>query len=272
MPFQSILFPTDFSQDAYDAVPYVRAAVERFGASLRLVHALDVPVSAYASPKGFEGTKWDFRHLREDAERALASFAAEQFPGPRPDTFLQTGDPARAIVETARSTTADLIMMPTHGHGRFRSMLLGSVTAKVLHDAECPVWTSHTKREPASYTARPEWGRMVVAVDLGPESVKLLQFVKEIANATGSTVRLVHAPYSADEPPDELAKMQESAGTNFEVSRGPGTVAKVVGDACVRDRADLLVIGRGGTSALAGRLRTHAYTLVRDAPCPVLSL
>ena len=33
-------------------------------------------------------------------------------------------------------------MMPTHGRGPFRRFVLGSVTAKVLHDAPCPVWTS----------------------------------------------------------------------------------------------------------------------------------
>jgi Universal stress protein family len=32
-------------------------------------------------------------------------------------------------------------MMPTRGSGRFRAFVLGSVTAKVLNDAECPVWT-----------------------------------------------------------------------------------------------------------------------------------
>jgi hypothetical protein len=34
-----------------------------------------------------------------------------------------------------------MILMPTHGYGPFRQMLLGSVTAKVLHDSKCPVLT-----------------------------------------------------------------------------------------------------------------------------------
>jgi hypothetical protein len=45
-------------------------------------------------------------------------------------------------VEFAANHHVDLVMMPTHGVGTFRSFLVGSVTAKVLHDANCPVWTA----------------------------------------------------------------------------------------------------------------------------------
>ena len=47
----------------------------------------------------------------------------------------------------AKANQIDLIMMPTHGYGRFRALLLGSVTAKVLHDADCPVWTAVHREE-----------------------------------------------------------------------------------------------------------------------------
>ena len=48
-------------------------------------------------------------------------------------------NPPIRIVSYAREHTIDLIMMPTHGYGPFRSLLIGSVTAKVLHDIELPV-------------------------------------------------------------------------------------------------------------------------------------
>jgi nucleotide-binding universal stress UspA family protein len=37
-------------------------------------------------------------------------------------------------------------------------------------------------------------------------------------------------------------------------------------------RSDLLVIGRSSHSGLAGRLRTHSYAIIREAPCPVISV
>ena len=54
--------------------------------------------------------------------------------------ILVTGDAATRIAEVAKSGF-DFIIMPTHA-GTFRRMLLGSTTAKVLHDADCPVLTS----------------------------------------------------------------------------------------------------------------------------------
>ena len=59
--------------------------------------------------------------------------------------------------------------MPTHGYGIFRSMLLGSVTAKVLHDAACPVWTGvHVEETPPNSAA---FERILCAVDLTDKSI-----------------------------------------------------------------------------------------------------
>ncbi len=52
------------------------------------------------------------------------------------------GDPASLIIDYTNDNGIDLICLPTHGYGTFRRALLGSVTAKVLHDAGIPVWTS----------------------------------------------------------------------------------------------------------------------------------
>ena len=51
------------------------------------------------------------------------------------------GDAATRIAEVERERGLDLIVMPTHA-GVFRRMLLGSTTAKVLNDADCPVLTT----------------------------------------------------------------------------------------------------------------------------------
>ncbi len=61
---------------------------------------------------------------------------------------LVIGDAALAIVQTAREEKADLIMMPSHSF-TFYQFLMGSVTAKVLHGTERPVWTgAHVQESP----------------------------------------------------------------------------------------------------------------------------
>ena len=49
------------------------------------------------------------------------------------------GDPAFAILEQAKASQADLILMGTHGRGGLARFLIGSVSNSVLHQADCPV-------------------------------------------------------------------------------------------------------------------------------------
>jgi hypothetical protein len=85
-------------------------------------------------------------------------FLQDEFAGVLLSRVLVEGDPATEIVNHAKNERIDLIMMPTHGHGPFRALLLGPVTAKVLHDAECPVrTTAHTDKKMADPADR--WSR-----------------------------------------------------------------------------------------------------------------
>lgn len=49
------------------------------------------------------------------------------------------GNPAYAILEQAKASQSDLIMMGTHGRGGLSRFLMGSVSHSVLHQAPCPV-------------------------------------------------------------------------------------------------------------------------------------
>jgi nucleotide-binding universal stress UspA family protein len=51
-----------------------------------------------------------------------------------------------------------------------------------------------------------------------------------------------------------------------------GEVAKTVCSFAKEAGADLLVIGRGPKDRMDGRLTAHAYAIIRQSPCPVLSI
>jgi nucleotide-binding universal stress UspA family protein len=179
-------------------------------------------------------------------------------------------------------------MMPTHGYGAFRRALLGSVTAKVLHDAQIPVWTAAHAPEP-NHRAHPQPRHILCALDLKPESRHTLEFAIDLAKDTEATIDLVHvAPEGEVEPfnseaqlhelvveaaRDKLFKIQEEAGgPDIEPVLAGGSVADMVRNVGLRKRSDLVVIGRGGIQKGLGRLRANSYSIVREASCPVLSV
>ena len=146
LPFKKILFPVDFSEPCVALVPYVKEMQRHFNAELALVHAYGPEALAYSALPITDP------HLPEEAKAAqeerMMSFAETHFPGTHVEMFTGVGEPAAVIHDVVKREGADLVMLPTHGRGPLRRMLLGSVTTKILHDLTVPVWTGHPLRIP----------------------------------------------------------------------------------------------------------------------------
>lgn len=282
--FQHILFPVDSSERCSAVRPFVTALAQRFHSRLTLMTVVQIPTSWYGGFDAGIPVMIDLPEMEEAARKELEIFCNDSMV----DRVVTEGDPASEITQFAVANDIDLIAMPTHGYGRFRRLLLGSVTAKVLHDARCPVWT-------ATHTEDPELGKHVTChsimatIDLSSMTVPMLHYYAEVARDFNAKLRLVHAVPSADNdtsyPLDqdfrtflmqsarkEIGRLQATAGTNFEVCMEGGSVSKVVRAAALHHDADLIVIGRGKLHDTFGQLRTNAYAIIRDAPCPVLSI
>lgn len=286
MIFKKILFPVDFSERSHAIVPHVRAACNRFGASLTLVHHFQVPALAYVAPEAPVVFDFPADEIRASAAQKLSQFAETAFPGMAVNKIVDEGDPGVCIAELARTLHIDLIMLPTRGRGRFRAALLGSVTAKTLHDAECAVWTeAHCEETGAAHA---EWRNIVCAIDTVPEGSRLIRFAASLAASAKAALSLVHATtaadaggqtfelefteFSRDRARQTIAGMQQDAETNLPVCIETGNIPNVVHHAAESLKADVVLIGRGALPHFAGRLRSHAYAIVRDMPCPVLSV
>jgi len=289
MKFTNILYPVDFSERCRTVAPFVNAVAKRNRASLTLVNFVEIPPLWYGTAEAPCVPTFNIETMIEEAGQTLRLFAKEFFPDTQPKLLVEEGDPGSCIVETGRASGVDLIMMPTRGRGRFRAALLGSVTAKVLHDSECPVWTAAHAETPG-YFAAADWRNVVCAIDTTPEALRLIGYAKQMASAYGAAVHLVHATpppvetrpemylnrdfeaFLKDSARQSIAAMQKEAGTNFRVCVEAGDVSSIVAAAAGEDKADLVLIGRGALPHFAGRLRTHVYSIIRDAPCPVLSV
>jgi nucleotide-binding universal stress UspA family protein len=287
MPYKNVLFPVDFSDRSHAVVPHVRELCDRFHTSLTLLHLVEIPVLAYGgvdSPVTFD---FPMAEIKQGAQKKLAQFAAAEFPGMAVKTYVGEGNPGSCIAELARAWGIDLIMLPTRGRGRFRAALLGSVTASTLHDAACAVWTeAHCEEAGAEHA---EWKSIVCAIDTVPEGSRLLRIAADLSAASGAQVHVMHAvamaeagamerfdreftPFLKDRARQTIVDMQKEAGTSFDVCIETGNIPDTVRKAAVGHNADVVLIGRGALPHFAGRLRSHAYAIVRDMPCPVLSV
>ena len=284
-----ILVPIDFSERCLGAARYAEALARRFGSQISLVHVLE-PMRYEISSLEFGGSAiGDLAANRAaQARQQLDLFLADELQGVPVHRVLLEGDPARRIVEYAHERHCGLIALPTHGYGPFRRFILGSVTAKVLHDADCPVWTG-VHLEDAPHVDSIAFRTVLCAVDLGPHSRQTLAWAAGMASSFGARLILAHAVPSIESRPgeyfdhelagdlaisarEELEKLREGAGVDAGIVVEGGDAPHVVCRAAQAHNADLLVIGRGSAAGLFGRLRTNAYAIIRQSPCPMVSV
>jgi nucleotide-binding universal stress UspA family protein len=271
-----ILLPVDFSERSVVATHYAATLACHFHSELVVTHVLAPPQYEFGAVDVAGAMLAELcRDRVQQANNDLAEFMAAELAGIDVRRLVIEGDPASSIVDFAHKEHCDLIVMPTHGYGPFRRFILGSNTAKVLHDADCPVWTGvHIENAPA--TVPVPIGSILCAVDLGPQSAKALAWAATLAREFGARLTLLHAmPCGPDiqlAAGEELRMLQGEAGSDAEVVLETGEPSKVICDAAARLRADVLVIGRGSAAGVFGRLRTNAYAIIRQSPCPVVSV
>jgi nucleotide-binding universal stress UspA family protein len=173
-------------------------------------------------------------------------------------------------------------MMSTQGLGRARRFPIGSVTTKVLHDATCAVWTS---RHPAELESFRPYRHILLAMDHQGWPTDLLTRAAEIAGFFRAQLSVVSALPADGLAGDEVVQKryrdmakdleQRIASTNINAcvhlrEGRPGDVVAQVAEEI--ENADLIVTGRGHLDKPMGQMLTHAYEIIRNAPCPVVTL
>lgn len=295
LPFKKVLFPVDYSPSCTAVVPYVDDMVRHFSAGLTLVHAYALRPAfvsrdlegvmvyndlAYADPKAME-------EARLTEEQRLREFAARMFPGQRVDTLAEEGEAGTVIHRVLQHQGADLVMMPTVGAGPLRRFLLGSVTAKVLHDVSAAVWTGIGSALEAHAPAVP-YKSIVCAVDQTEEAEAVLRGAASLAKSYDANLALVHVlemppatpeidftPYRKDLIDAAHAHLHRlTGGLNLDVPEIvlDGGIPNGIHEEVVRRKADLVVVGRGHDQGIVSRVWSRLYSVVRDSPCPVLSI
>jgi len=121
-----VLYPTDFSTYSNQAYFHALAQAEIHNASLTILYV--------RSSTGGRGDAADRDHWRGQLEQIHPSN-----PDIAVSHVLLEGDPAQEIIDYARDSSMDLIVIGTHGRTGRDRQLMGSVAEKVMRDGPCSV-------------------------------------------------------------------------------------------------------------------------------------
>jgi len=295
---REILCPTDFSQPSRHALVHAMAIARWYDSRITALHVIHVPLVPEPPPSilaaGYAGAtavgtstyqvcEADVRVWVEPARRA----------GIKTDVSVDEGNAARRILDHARSSRTDLIVMGTHGLGGVDRAMLGSVTEKVLRQARCPVLTV-----PPIVAAVPRlpYKRLLCAVDFSESSLNALRFALSLAEEADARLTILHVfdwPRDGSFPvqrfdtkevrrvveEDAEARLNALVSDDLRQWCSPSTMVaygkpyREILDLAAREETDLIVMGVRGRNpldlTLFGSTTNH---VVRRAACPVLTL
>jgi nucleotide-binding universal stress UspA family protein len=293
-PIKHLLCPTDFSEFSESSLRYAVILAKWFGADLTCLLVLADP---YGPIRGYP-PRWigvDPTEKEMQRERLEKFSAPAVAAGVAVRTVIDEGEVPESILREARRTPGCLIVLGTHGHGGFENLVLGSVAEKVLRKAPCPVLTIPREPERSPASAIP-FGRILCAIDFSPCSVAALDAALDLVPASGAAVTAVHVIREvpvADAPelvhfnvPEyrrliererrlQLKSLVENRGkgTTVEIRLLAGKAWRQIVHLAHEIEADLVVLGVQGRKAADLLLfGSTAHHVVREAPCPVLTV
>jgi nucleotide-binding universal stress UspA family protein len=284
---QVVVMPVDFSPRDVAAAHYAAQLYKKHPFRLILLHVLppaDYEMAMLEAGGQILDTLMEER--RTAAKASLAKTCFEELQGIPVERVMVEGFPSERIVEFATEEKADLILLPTHGYGPFRRFLLGSVTSKILHDANCAVFTgAHLSDTPESAI---HFERVGAAVDLSVNSKRVIDAAADLAHLLGAKLLVLHAMPEIGshigitlEPSynlhfesavrARLSELTQHLAADVETRIEMGDPASTIGEMAKREGVDLLVIGRGTSQGLA-RVAEDSYGIIRHSGMPVISV
>jgi len=143
---EKVLLATDGSQYSEKAVSFVARLLNGTSCALTLLTVIEEPV--YPMPQDEitppVETIPPFEDLREAfLDRAEVILDRAEAPlregGVTVERKVRFGHPAAEILAEIEEGNCEMVVMGSHGHGGLGEMLLGSVSYRISHHAQCPV-------------------------------------------------------------------------------------------------------------------------------------
>lgn len=188
---KTILFPTDFSANSIHASLYAGVLAKKIGAKVILLHGYPVPIPIVMEQQLIFDTEISVLQNEEDAKKNLADFAKKFIEDTHLATFnisqiAQYGLLSDVIIEFAKSTKVDFIVMGTKGTIDAIDRWIGTNAQRVIESVECPVWLI-----PENAPIRlPE--SIMYAADFEEDEIMATQKLLDIAQPLGASCHVIH--------------------------------------------------------------------------------
>lgn len=190
---KSIIVPTDFSEQAENAMELALQVARKGDSKITLLHVIDHPSPSTFNTMGIAQTDYDpmenlyIMKLMEAAKGKLEDTVhREDLKDVNLNYELVIGKPYTEIEKYITSLSADLVVMGTSGASGFDGLLLGSNAERVIRNAQCPV---------ISCKAKVDLGKIkniVFASDfVGNKMDKLIGKIKELQEFLGAKLSMV---------------------------------------------------------------------------------
>ncbi|NOT36028.1 MAG: universal stress protein [Saprospiraceae bacterium] len=143
---KNILCPFDFSDHSKRALDWSLKLNEKLNAKLTILYILNNPVYYDAGNPmyGIQIYAEDMLSKIRDKDKKELDKVMDKMNKKYPNMniisiFKEQNDVGEGVIEAAKKTKADIIVMGSHGRKGIRRFLLGSIAEDVLKHSECPV-------------------------------------------------------------------------------------------------------------------------------------
>ncbi|MFT4949771.1 MAG: nucleotide-binding universal stress UspA family protein [Natronomonas sp.] len=134
--YDTILFPTDGSDETTDAATHAFSHAERYDATVHVISVVELSSGLGTAGRDQEELDRRRRERQATAEQLVEAHAPE---GVDTTVTVEFGSPARAITEYATEIQADLTVMSTRARSGAQRVIFGSVTEQVIQGCDTPV-------------------------------------------------------------------------------------------------------------------------------------
>ena len=281
---QNVLIATDFSSYSNTALNFGLQVAKAYSAQAHVVFVIPYDQFLLAGPEAFvaakDAARRDLQQLQDELHRTHSHVEGEDY-----HLYLLEGDVAQSILDFAQQQRIDLIVVGTHGRSGLGKAFIGSVAERVFRQSPVPVLTlgPHLRRPARDNGPK----NILVAADFTPASARAARYAAMLARENKAKLTLLHVVdrKKLEHVPDRAAVKRgiesrladllgrEGNAVDYSVQIEVGPVVPAILHTLNQVGADLMVIGVHRSSSVLDRLMfPHAYELVCESSCPVLTL